>query len=93
MDKDLMKKLKVPRLEDFGPEGLLGFTRSQLLEMERLANAPPSSHTSSIQREQFQLWREEVNNLHKSVVLLEFDKHQDLVTLYDIIDSVKYLKA
>mgnify|MGYP000921543895 CR=1 FL=1 len=50
---DLMSRLNVPRLEDFGPGGLLGYTRAQLIEMERLANATPSSHTSSIQREKF----------------------------------------
>ena len=46
--EDLMKKLEVPRLEDFGPGGLYGYTRAQLLEIERLANMTPSSHTSSI---------------------------------------------
>ena len=51
MANDLMKKLDVPRLEDFGPGGLYGYTREQLEEMERLANLTPSSHTSSIQRE------------------------------------------
>ena len=45
---DLMKKLDVPRLEDFGPGGLYGYTRAQLIEIERLANMTPSSHTSSI---------------------------------------------
>lgn len=48
MCKDLMQKLQVPRLEDFGPGGLYGYTRAQLIEMERLANLTPSSHTSSI---------------------------------------------
>mmetsp|Transcript_14836 Transcript_14836/g.18574 ORF Transcript_14836/g.18574 Transcript_14836/m.18574 type:complete len:119 (+) Transcript_14836:661-1017(+) len=48
MANDLMSKLNVPKLEDFGSGGLLGYTRAQLLEMERLANATPSSHTSSI---------------------------------------------
>jgi hypothetical protein len=48
MAKDLMQKLGVPKLEDFGPGGLYGYTRAQLLEMERLANLTPSSHTSSI---------------------------------------------
>ena len=48
MSNDLMSKLNVPKLEDFGPGGLLGYTRAQLIEMERLANATPSSHTSSI---------------------------------------------
>ena len=48
MSNDLMSKLNVPKLEDFGPGGLLGYTRAQLIEMERLVNATPSSHTSSI---------------------------------------------
>ena len=51
MANDLMDRLEVPHLEDFGPGGLYGYTREQLLEMERLANLTPSSHTSSIQRE------------------------------------------
>jgi len=48
MVNDLMQKLGVPNLSDFGPGGLYGYTRAQLLEMERLANLTPSSHTSSI---------------------------------------------
>ena len=28
MANDLVKRLKVPRLEDFGPGGLLGYTRA-----------------------------------------------------------------
>ena len=48
MCNDLMMKLQVPHLDDFGPGGLYGYTRAQLLEMERLANLTPSSHTSSI---------------------------------------------
>lgn len=48
MAKDLMSKMKVPHLDEFGPGGLYGYTRAQLLEMERLANLTPSSHTSSI---------------------------------------------
>lgn len=48
MASELMNKLEVPKLEDFGPGGLFGYTRAQLLEMERLANLTPSSHTSSI---------------------------------------------
>ena len=70
---DLMKKLDVPRLEDFGPGGLYGYTRAQLLEIERLANMTPSSHTSSIQREQFAKWKQEVDSLHKDVIMLEFN--------------------
>ena len=48
MANDLLKKLDVPKFEDFGPGGLYGYTRAQLLEMERLANLTPSSHTSSL---------------------------------------------
>ena len=48
MVDDLMGKMNVPHLDDFGPGGLYGYTRAQLLEMERLANLTPSSHTSSI---------------------------------------------
>ena len=53
MANDLMGKLDVPHLEEFGPGGLYGYTRAYLVEMERLANLTPTSHTSSIQREQF----------------------------------------
>jgi len=92
MANDLMNKLEVPRLEDFGPGGLLGYTRAQLLEMERLANATPSSHTSSIQREKFASWKQEVHQLSKKVILLEFNRKRELFTLQDIIQSINYLK-
>merc|ERR1712060_684118 len=74
MANDLMERMGVPRLDDFGPGGLYGYTRAQLLEMERLANMTPSSHTSSIQREQFENWKNDVKAFHKDVILLEFNQ-------------------
>ena len=93
MANDLKEKLNVPQLDDFGPGGLYGYTRAQLLEMERLANLTPSSHTSSIQREQFQNWKSDVERLNKQVILLEFDQKQELFTLQEIIQSINYLKS
>ena len=81
MAHDLMSKLGCPMLDDFGPGGLYGYTRAQILEMERLANLTPSSHTSSIQREQFQNWKQEVEHLNKEVILLEFNQKKELYTL------------
>ena len=92
MAHDLMKRLDVPRLEDFGPGGLYGYTRAQLEEMERLANLTPSSHTSSMQREQFASWKLDVEELHQEVILLEFNKKKELYTMQDIIASINYLK-
>ena len=43
-----MTEFNVPRVTDWGPGGLYGYTREELLEMERVANLTPSSHTSSI---------------------------------------------
>ena len=60
--------------------------------MERLANLTPSSHTSSIQREKFQEWKEDVKQFHKEVILLEFNQKTELYTLQDIIQSINYLK-
>ena len=68
-----MTEFDVPRLADWGPGGLYGYTRAQLLEMERLANLTPPSHTSSIQREKFADWKHNVLNHHKEVILLEFN--------------------
>ena len=33
-----------------------------------------------------------MKNLHKNVILLEFDMKKDLFTLEDIVKSVNYLK-
>ena len=53
LSKDIMTEFNVPRITDWGPGGLYGYTREELIEMERIANLTPSSHTSSIQREKF----------------------------------------
>ena len=68
-----MTEFDVPRVSDWGPGGLCGYTRAQLLEMERLANLTPPSHTSSIQREKFEDWKQNILNHHKEVILLEFN--------------------
>ena len=68
-----MTEFDVPRVADWGAAGLYGYTRAQLLEMERLANLTPPSHTSSIQREKFEGWKRNVLNHHKEVILLEFN--------------------
>jgi len=43
-------------------------------------------------REQFEYWKDDVNNLHKEVIMLEFNQKSELFTLQDIITSLNYLK-
>ena len=87
-----MTKFDVPKVDDYGPGGLYGLTRAQLLELERLANLTPPSHTSSIQREKFEDWKQNVLNYHKEVILLEFNKKKEMQTMQEIIQSINYLK-
>ena len=85
LSKDIMTEFNVPRLTDWGPGGLYGYTREELLEMERLANLTPSSHTSSIQREKFEDWKQNILSFHQDVLLLEFNQKKEMQTMQEII--------
>ena len=89
---DIMGKFDVPRVRDWGAGGLYGLTRAQLLELERLANLTPPSHTSSIQREKFEDWKQNILHYHKEVILLEFNQKKEMQTMQEIIQSINYLK-